>query len=89
MLCTYADDVTQIIRYEGKSTQLMARYTARAREQINTFEKKCKIATNSGKFLKENVPRILTTYWNGVQTANEGASDISFGRPKGMRWKNG
>ena len=46
----YADDITQIITYPGKSRNMMARVTARAIESINEFEKKWKIATNMTKF---------------------------------------
>lgn len=46
----YADDVTQIISYPGKSTQMMARHTARAIESMNKYEKQWKIKTNNNKF---------------------------------------
>lgn len=46
----FADDITQIITYPGKSTQIMANHTIRAIEQINKYEQKWKIKTNRQKF---------------------------------------
>ena len=46
----YADDITQVITYPGKSTLMMARYTERAITAINEYERKWKIATNKTKF---------------------------------------
>ena len=46
----YADDVTQIVAYHGKSRQLMANRTVSEIEKINEFEKKWKIKTNKSKF---------------------------------------
>lgn len=46
----FADDITQIISYPGKSKELTARHTARAIENISKFEKKWKIQTNINKF---------------------------------------
>jgi len=36
----YADDITQIITYPGKSRRLMARKTVEEIEKINEYEKK-------------------------------------------------
>lgn len=46
----FADDITQIISYPGKSKELTARHTARAIESINKYENKWKIQTNINKF---------------------------------------
>lgn len=46
----YADDVTQITGYEGRSKQIMNRKTERDIEKINYFENKWKIKTNLNKF---------------------------------------
>lgn len=46
----FADDVTQIVTYPGKSKQLLALHTKNAIEKINTYEKKWKIQTNINKF---------------------------------------
>lgn len=46
----FADDITQIIAYPGKSTGIMANHTARAIENINKFEQDWKIQTNMTKF---------------------------------------
>ena len=46
----YADDITQIIIYPGKSKQMLAINTRREIERINEYEKKWKIKTNKNKF---------------------------------------
>lgn len=46
----FADDVTQIISYPGKSKELLARHTSKAIEEINKYERKWKIQTNINKF---------------------------------------
>ncbi len=46
----YADDITQIIAYHGKSRHLMANRTTSEIEKINEYEKKWKIKTNKNKF---------------------------------------
>ena len=46
----YADDITQIITYPGKSRPLMANRIVREIEKINYYEKKWKIKTNKNKF---------------------------------------
>ena len=48
-LC-FADDITQVVAYQGKSEEIMARHTARAIETINQYESKWKIQTNTTKF---------------------------------------
>lgn len=59
----FADDITQLVIYPGKSTELMAQHTARAIENINQFEKDWKIKTNLNKFkvipLAKKVPSPL------------------------------
>lgn len=47
---TFADDITQIISYPGKSKELLAMHTAKAIEEVNKYEKKWKIQTNINKF---------------------------------------
>lgn len=47
---TYADDVTQIITYPGKSKQFLQLYTERAITSLNEYERKWKIRTNHNKF---------------------------------------
>lgn len=46
----YADDITQVVKYEGPSKQMMARRTKRAIEELNNYEHRWKIRTNSDKF---------------------------------------
>ena len=46
----YADDITQIIVYHGKSRQLMANRVINEIEKINYYEKQWKIKTNKNKF---------------------------------------
>lgn len=46
----FADDITQIINYPGKSPAMMAAMTSNAIKNINTFEHKWKIQTNPNKF---------------------------------------
>lgn len=46
----FADDVTQIVAYPGKSKEFLALHTKNAIENINQYEKKWKIQTNSTKF---------------------------------------
>ena len=46
----YADDITQIITYQGKSRQFMATRTTQEIEKINNYERKWKIKTNKSKF---------------------------------------
>ena len=46
----YADDITHIIKYQGKSKTIQARRTERAIQTINDYEKKWKIKTNMAKF---------------------------------------
>ena len=46
----YADDITQIITYPGKSRMFMTRKTEREISKINSYETKWKIKTNATKF---------------------------------------
>ena len=46
----YADDITQIITYPGKSREMMARRTVNEINKINNYEKEWKIKTNKDKF---------------------------------------
>ena len=46
----YADDITQIIRYEGRSKEMCKRKTEAAIEEVNKYEQKWKIKTNVTKF---------------------------------------
>lgn len=46
----YADDITQIIAYHGKSRHMMVNRTVSEIQKINKFENKWKIKTNSNKF---------------------------------------
>lgn len=46
----YADDVTQIVFYQGRSCQMLNRSTGREIERINAFEEEWKIHTNINKF---------------------------------------
>lgn len=46
----YADDITQIIGYEGKSKTIMNLRTEREIENVNNYEKQWKIKTNVNKF---------------------------------------
>lgn len=59
----YADDVTQIITYPGKSKNIMKLYTTREIEKLNEYERRWKIKTNQQKFKllhisKHNPPEI-------------------------------
>ena len=46
----YADDITQIVRYPGKSQQMLLKTTEKEIEKINKFESQWKIRTNKSKF---------------------------------------
>ena len=46
----YADDITQIITYHGKSRHLMVNRTVSEIQKINEFERLWKIKTNKNKF---------------------------------------
>lgn len=46
----YADDITQIITYPGKSKQFMKLRTERAIHELNSYENRNKIQTNQSKF---------------------------------------
>lgn len=46
----YADDITQIITYPGKSRNFMATRTINEINKINTYEKQWKIKTNKQNF---------------------------------------
>ena len=46
----YADDVTQVVRYPGKSHEMLRRETEGEIRKINEYEKKWKIRTNLNKF---------------------------------------
>lgn len=47
---SYADDITQIIGYGGKSKEIMNRKTENEIEIVNTYENKWRIKTNINKF---------------------------------------
>lgn len=47
---TYADDVTQVVTYPGKSKRFLQLYTERAIQALNNYEYKWKIRTNQNKF---------------------------------------
>lgn len=47
---TYADDVTQVVTYAGKSKQYLKRHTERAITSLNRYEQQWKIKTNPNKF---------------------------------------
>ena len=65
----FADDVTQIVSYQGQSTNLMARKTMTEARKINDFEKKWKIKTNNQKFKIVPIGRYKTSpiEMDGVQ----------------------
>lgn len=46
----YADDITQLITYHGKSKEFMKRKTESAITELNSYEKRNKIQTNKNKF---------------------------------------
>ena len=46
----YADDVTQIIRYRGQSSEMLVKETERAIQSVNDFEYMWKIRTDINKF---------------------------------------
>lgn len=48
--CAYADDITQVISHHGASKEFLRRKTVRAIEEINEYERRWKIKTNSAKF---------------------------------------
>ena len=47
---SYADDITQVINYEGKSKHLMNARTREEVERVNRYERAWKIKTNVNKF---------------------------------------
>lgn len=46
----YADDITQIVSYDGPSKEMLRRKTQHAIEELNQYEKQWKIKTNNNKF---------------------------------------
>ena len=46
----FADDVTQVVQYDGASKKILALRTRREIERINSYEKKWKIRTSRNKF---------------------------------------
>lgn len=72
----FADDITQIVSYPGKSTEIMARHTERAIENINQFENKWKIKTNTQKFkiipIAKNKTSPITINNQIINYSNEG-----------------
>ena len=54
----FADDVTQIIEYPGRSKKMLALRTQREIERVNNFEQKWKIKTNKSKFKILSVSKI-------------------------------
>lgn len=71
----YADDITQITRYPGKSKELCRRRTEAAIEEVNSFEKKWKVRTNKSKFLilhpSRTKPRNITQEGRNIPFARE------------------
>ena len=57
---SYADDITQIVPYVGKSKNMQAYTTSRAITHINNYEHKWKIKTNQDKFQVINIGRYDT-----------------------------
>lgn len=73
----YADDSTQIIQYRGPSKEIHKRRTIKAIEEVNNYERKWKIQTNTNKFKivnisKRNLPPISIT-WNRIEYARQGS----------------
>ena len=46
----FADDITQLVKYPGKSREMLARKTEREIKNINQYEQDWKIQTNRNKF---------------------------------------
>lgn len=61
---SYADDITQIIGYKGKSKNMMNLHSTREIERINNFEKTWKIKTNITKFTPLHLGARITTPLN-------------------------
>lgn len=72
----YADDITQIINYEGNSKIIINARTKEEVEQINKYEEKWKIKTNINKFtvipLGSRRNADLVVYFNLVYFENTG-----------------
>lgn len=73
---TFADDVTQIVSYPGKSKELLAMHTRNAIENINKYENKWKIQTNKTKFtiipIGRNISAPIIIDGNIYPYSNEG-----------------
>lgn len=72
----YADDITQIIGYPGKSKNMINRQAERAISSINSFEDKWKIETNLNKFTPIHIgakrPTPLQINNNEIEFKNTG-----------------
>ena len=60
----YADDVSQVVGFQGKSKEMMARRIKREIESVNAYERRWKIKTNKEKFKilyvsKQRPPEII------------------------------
>lgn len=74
---SYADDITQITGYRGKSIKMAQRITGREIENIDKYEENWKIETNINKFTilrlgARKHEHLITTNDNIYQTAHQG-----------------
>lgn len=74
---SYADDITQISGYRGRSLQMAQRRTGREIENINIYEENWKIETNINKFTvirlgSRKNEQIITHNDNIYETTNKG-----------------
>lgn len=82
---SYADDVSQITGYRGRSREMAQRETIRNINQINKFEEKWKITTNTTKF---TVMRIGAKTHEDIITDTDTHRTQSQGRALGLKITN-
>lgn len=71
----YADDIIQCVRYPGHSKEMCKRKTEAAIEEVNDYEKRWKIKTNTSKFqilhASKSKPRHIKQQGNEVPFARQ------------------
>lgn len=78
---SYADDITQIIPYPGKSKEMLRLRTQREIERVNHFEKLWRIKTNTNKF---KILRLGTRTGNDIVIDEEVIEFTNEGKVLGL-----
>jgi hypothetical protein len=82
---SYADDITQIISYSGKSINMHSLITARAIAEVDSFENKWKIKTNVAKFQAISFGRTIT---KDIRLPNRTVQHTDIGTMLGLKLSN-